>query len=356
MIGETTSALPPLLENGGTQVLMLAQQALSRDPTVMMALGILGVAALVLGLSNVLRDVRRQETKRVDDRLMGVSSQRQGGRSIEQVRASLVKKSAIAAGGGFLRALGRFRPIDNLQKACFQAALDWNAARLVTRMVFLSFLVSFVLVVLNVDVVRAVIISVCIFVAPIIFIRYRKKKRLETLIEQLPDVFDAIVSALRAGQSLPNAIGLVAEQLPEPSHTEFSLVYQEQNLGVPIEEALNNMRRRLDQLDVSFFVTAVQVQKQSGGDLAEVLENIGSIIRARIKLFGQVRALTAEGRLSGWILMALPPIMLVVILFLNPTYAERLLKTEVGHWLLFGAGVSQLLGLWMIRKIVQIEV
>jgi len=334
---------------------MLAQQAISRDPTVMMALGILGVAALVLGLSNLFRDVRRQETKRVDDRLMGGTSRRRG-KSTDQVRASLVKKSAIAAGGGFLRVIGNFRPIDNLQKACYQADLDWNAARLVTRIAFLSILLGFLLVVLNVDAVRSVIIAICVFVAPIIYVRYRKKKRIEALVGQLPDVFDAIVSALRAGQSLPNAIGLVAEQLPEPSHTEFSLVYQEQNLGVPIEEALNNMRRRLDQLDVSFFVTAVQVQKQSGGDLAEVLENIGTIIRARIKLFGQVRALTAEGRLSGWVLMALPPIMLVVILFLNPTYAERLLKTEVGHWLLAGAGVSQLLGLWMIRKIVQIEV
>lgn len=333
----------------------LLAQISSRDPMVMIAVGILGVAMLVLGLSNLIRDLRRSEAKRVEDRLMGVSTRGQR-KSTEEIQASLVKKSAIAAGGGFLRVMAKFRPIDNLQKACNQADLDWNAARLVTRFAFISVLAGFLLVVVGVSPVRAVAVGVCIFIAPIMYIRFRKKKRIETLVEQLPDVFDAIVSALRAGQSLPNAIGLVGEQMPEPSRTEFTRVFEEQKLGKPIEEALGNMRTRLNQMDVSFFVTAVQVQKQAGGDLAEVLENIGTIIRARIKLFGQVRALTAEGRLSGWVLMALPPIMLVVLLFLNPSYANRLLETDIGHWLLTGAGTSMLLGLLMIKKIVKIEV
>lgn len=336
--------------------IQLAAQDFFRNPQIMIVVGILGVAALVLGLSNLIRDLRRQETKRVDDRLMGVSPKRKGGKSTEEIQASLIKKSAIAAGGGFLRAVSKFKPIDNLQKACYQAALDWNAARLVTRLAFAAVASAFLLLVVLDWRLRALGVAAGVFWVPIMYVSYRKKKRIEELVEQLPDVFDALVSALRAGQSLPNAIGLVADQLPEPSHTEFSLVYQEQNLGVPIEEALGNMRTRLHQMDVSFFVTAVQIQKQSGGDLAEVLENIGTIIRERIKLFGQVQALTAEGRLSGWILMALPPIMLLVILFLNPDYGKILLFTEIGRYLIGGAAVSQLLGLIMIRKIVQIEV
>lgn len=333
---------------------VLAQSTM-RDPQVMIVLGIGGVAALIWGLHSLLRDLRKGEGKRVEDRLMGLSEKRKG-KSTEEVQASLIKKSAIAAGGGFLRVLGNFRPIENLQKACFQADLDWNAAKLVTRLVFVSALAVFVLAVIQVAIWKAAVVGVGIFFAPIIFIRYRKKKRIEALVEQLPDVFDAIVSALRAGQSLPNAIGLVADQLPEPAQTEFALVYQEQNLGVPIEEALGNMRTRLHQMDVSFFVTAVQVQKQAGGDLAEVLESIGTVIRARIKLFGQVRALTAEGRLSGWILMALPPIMLLVLLFINPAYAKRLTEEQFGHYLLMGAFISQMCGLYMIKRIVEIEV
>ncbi len=339
----------------GYQMLIGQGGELLRHPQVMIVVGILGVAALVMGLSNLFRDLRRKEAKRVDDRLMGVA-RKAASKSEEEIRASLIKKSAIAAGGGFLRALSKFRPIDNFQKACFQADLDWNAARIVARLVFAAVATGFVLVVVGVGPVQSAVAAVAVGVVPILYVYYRKKRRLEALIEQLPDVFDAIVAALRAGQSLPNAIGLVANQLPEPSHTEFSLVYQEQNLGIPIEEALGNMRQRLRQMDVSFFVTAVQVQKQSGGDLAEVLDNIGTIIRARIKLFGQVKALTAEGRLSGWILMALPPIMLVVILLMNPSYAKRLTHTEVGHYLLAGAAVSQLVGLVMIKKIVEIEV
>lgn len=332
----------------------LAQSSLS-NPTVMMIVGILGVAAIVIGLANLFRDVKKGEGKRVDDRLMGVSKAK-GAKSTDEVRASLVKKSAIAAGGGIIKLLSGFKPIGNLQKSCFQADLDWNAARLVVRLAFAALLTVFLLMVMGVDVLRAGIVGAVVVAGPIMYILYLKKRRLNKLIEQLPEVFDALVSALRAGQSLPAAIGLVAEQLPEPAHTEFALVYQEQNLGVPIEDAMGNMRTRLNQMDVSFFVTAVQVQKQAGGDLAEVLENIGDIIRARIKLFGQVSALTAEGRLSGWILMALPPIMLFVLLFLNPSYANRLLETDLGHKMLWGAAISQFFGLLMIKKIVQIDV
>jgi len=278
------------------------------------------------------------------------------GKSDTEIRKSLIKKSAIAAGSGFLKRMGRFKPIDNLQKACYQADLDWNAAHVVVRLLVGSVVAIFVLHVVGVEVVRAVLLGSLVIVLPIMYVRFMKKRRLNALIDQLPEVFDAIVGALRAGQSLPAAIGVVSEQLPEPARTEFGLVYQEQNLGVRLEDALNNMRYRLNQMDVSFFVTAVLVQKSTGGDLAEVLDNIGGIIRARIKLFGQVRALTAEGRLSGWVLMALPPAMMLVLLFINPEYANRLLQTTLGNQLLWGAAVSQLFGLIMIKKIVTIEV
>ena len=289
-------------------VLPLAEIAW-HDARVMIGVGIFGVVALCLGLSDLIRNLRRQEDKRVDDRLMGVSRAPKKGKSDSDIRKSLVKKSAIAAGSGFLKGLGRFKPVGNLQKACYQADLDWNAAHVVTRLFVGSLVAMFVLHVVGFTPVRAVLLGGLVLVLPIMYVYYMKKRRLNALIDQLPEVFDAIVGALRAGQSLPAAIGVVSEQLPEPARTEFGLVYQEQNLGVPLEDALNNMRGRLNQMDVSFFVTAVLVQKSTGGDLAEVLDNIGEIIRSRIKLFGQVRALTAEGRLSGWVLMALPPMM-----------------------------------------------
>ena len=326
------------------------------DPRVMIGVGIFGVVALCLGLSDLIRNLRRQEDKRVDDRLMGVSRAPKKSKSETDIRKSLIKKGAIAAGSGFLKRLGRFKPIDNLQKACYQADLDWHAAHLVTRLLVASVVAMFVLHVVGFSLARAVILGGSVLVMPIMYVYFMKKRRLNALIDQLPEVFDAIVAALRAGQSLPAAIRVVSEQLPEPARTEFGLVYQEQNFGVPLEDALTNMRNRLNQMDVSFFVTAVLVQKSTGGDLAEVLDNIGEIIRSRIKLFGQVRALTAEGRLSGWVLMALPPTMMLVLLFINPDYANRLLQTELGNKLLMFAGISQMFGLIMIKKIVTIDV
>src|SRR5690606_32625772 len=118
--------------------------------------------------------------------------------------------------------------------------------------------------------------------------------------------FELMGQALRAGHSLASAIQLVSQQMPDPIGGEFARVFQEQNLGIKVEEALLNMAERVNQMDVKFFVTAVLIQRQTGGDLAEVLDKIGKVIRERVQLLGTVQALTAEGRLSGWVLLALP--------------------------------------------------
>jgi len=162
--------------------------------------------------------------------------------------------------------------------------------------------------------------------------------------------------ALRAGHSLSGAIQLIYEQMPPPIATEFAQVYHEQNLGVKIEEALLAMSRRVDSLDVKFFVTAVLIQRQTGGDLAEVLDNISGVIRERIELAGMVRALTAEGRLSGWVLFALPFIVFAATNFLNPEYAHTLLEDPRGKIMLMVASGMQLMGIAMIRWITNIKV
>ncbi|MEE9296474.1 MAG: type II secretion system F family protein [Phycisphaerae bacterium] len=333
---------------------LLAQGLLS-NPMVMMFCLVVAIPIVFMSVFGLIQDLRKQEVKRVDDRLMGKTPKR-GEKSEDELRKSLIKKQALAgAGTGFLKSFGQFKPIEKLQTACMQADLDWNAARVVFRLLVAS-AGTFFLGLMVVGPGRAAILALPILCGPIVYIYFRKKRRLQALVEQLPEVFEALVGALRAGQSLPTAIGLVAGELPEPSRTEFGLVYQEQNLGIPIEDALGNMRQRLDQMDISFFVTAVQIQKQSGGNLAEVLENIGSIIRARIQLFGQVRVLTAEGRMSGIILLALPPVMILVMMFMNPDYASKLTDTDIGHKLLIGAGVAEFLGWAMIRKIIDIKV
>jgi tight adherence protein B len=184
----------------------------------------------------------------------------------------------------------------------------------------------------------------------------KQKRRMNKLVEQLPDVFELISQALRAGHSLASGIHLVGEQMPDPAGTEFERVFHEQNLGIRVEEALRNMADRVDLLDVRFFVTAVQIQRQTGGDLAEVLDKIGAVIRDRIQLFGQVQALTAEGRLSGYVLLALPILVFLVEMQVNPKYAGMLLYDDTGRMMLFAAIVMQIMGFAMIKKIVNIKV
>ena len=133
-------------------------------------------------------------------------------------------------------------------------------------------------------------------------------------------------------------------------------MFHEQNLGIKIEDALLAMADRVDSLDVRFFVTAVLIQRQTGGDLAEVLDKIGGLIRQRIELFGMVQGLTAEGRLSGWVLFALPLVVFVAVIYLNPSYADELLTDTRGKIMLMVAAGMQLMGLAMIRWIVNIKV
>jgi tight adherence protein B len=195
-----------------------------------------------------------------------------------------------------------------------------------------------------------------IFVLPLLWVSFRRKRRMTKLTAQLPDVFEMMSQALRAGHSLGGAIQLVYEQMPPPIATEFAQVYHEQNLGIRIEDALQSMADRVDSLDVRFFVTAVMIQRQTGGDLAEVLDNISGVIRERIELAGLVRGLTAEGRLSGWVLFALPAIVFMGSLALNPNYATVLLEDPRGQIMLMVAVGMQFMGIAMIRWIVNIKV
>jgi len=188
------------------------------------------------------------------------------------------------------------------------------------------------------------------------WINFRRNRRMNKLEGQLPDVFEMMSQALRAGHSLAGAIQLIHEQMPAPVATEFAQVYHEQNLGMKMEDALQAMSRRIDSLDIKFFVTAVMIQRQTGGDLAEILDNITGVIRERIELAGLIRGLTAEGRLSGWVLFALPSLIFGATLYLNPDYANVLLEDPIGQIMLGVAAGMQLMGIAMIRWIVNIKV
>jgi tight adherence protein B len=191
---------------------------------------------------------------------------------------------------------------------------------------------------------------------PLTWVWWKRGARLAEFARQLPEALELISRALRAGHSLAAGMQLVSSEMATPIGTEFRRAYDEQNLGISLEQSLEEMTERMPNLDLRFFATAVILQRQTGGDLAEILDKIGSLIRERFKIYGQVQALTGEGRLSGIVLLALPPVLFVTMYRLNPDYVMVLFNDDMGKQMLAGAVVMQLIGAYVIRQIVDIRI
>jgi tight adherence protein B len=202
----------------------------------------------------------------------------------------------------------------------------------------------------------APIMGLTLFAAPFLWLKMAKNSRLTKFQAQLPDALELVARALRAGHSLAAGLHVVAEEMPPPISKEFNRVYEEQNLGVPIEDCLRGMCERVPNLDLRFFVTSVAIQRQTGGDLAEILDRIGHVIRERFKILGQVKALTAEGRLSGIVLVSLPILLLFLMLWMKPDYISLLWTDEMGVKMSIGAVIMMIIGSWAIKKIIDIKV
>jgi len=316
------------------------------------ALPLVGSLLLAFGIWQVVTDLRKVEQRKLLERLREKSS---SAKKKQRAVDSLLRRPQDQDGPLDL-VLGKLSFVPKLQKMLDQANLDWSATRFLMYLTSASLVVLVGLFVLGYGPMAAAGTAAAVFFLPILVISHRRKKRIKKFVEQLPEVFELLSQALRAGHALASGIGLVAEQLPDPAGTEFARVFHEQNLGVKIEDALLNMADRVDQMDVRFFVTAVLVQRQSGGDLAEVLDKIGTVIRERIQLFGQVQALTAEGRLSGWVLLILPVVVFFVELYVNPEYAQVLIHDPTGKMMTFVVVCMMLMGMAMIKKIVNIKV
>ncbi|MCY3009453.1 MAG: type II secretion system F family protein [Planctomycetota bacterium] len=195
-----------------------------------------------------------------------------------------------------------------------------------------------------------------LFFLPFVWVNLKRKRRIAKFNAQLPDALELLSRSLRAGHSLGSGFGLISEEMQDPLAKEFGRCFEEQNLGVSLEASLESMTRRIPNLDLRFFATAVILQRTTGGDLAEILDKISRLVRARYRLAGQIQALTGEGRLSGIVLLALPPGLFTMMMFLNREYIMKLFSDPMGQWLLGGAIVMQLTGAFVIKKIIDIKV
>lgn len=191
---------------------------------------------------------------------------------------------------------------------------------------------------------------------PFVMLNWQRSRRLQQIQQQLPEVADLIARSLRAGHALPATMQMVAEEMPEPIAGEFRQVADEINFGLGLHVAMQNLSRRVPIDDLRFLVVAVLIQRDTGGNLAELMQNMSYLIRERLKLLGQISALSAEGRLSGWILFLMPVAMALLLSVINPDYLFRLVEDPAGRIALGIAAVQMLLGgLWM-RTIVQLRV
>ena len=193
-------------------------------------------------------------------------------------------------------------------------------------------------------------------VAPFVWLKRRQRKRLDAFQVQLPDAIDMLVSAMKAGYSFQAAMHFIGEEMPAPLGTEFARFYDEQRLGIDVRSALLSLQTRVDSMDLKMFVTAVLVQRESGGNLGEVLANISDIMRERFALKGELETLTAESRLSARILAALPVLVFLGMFALNPAFMRPMLVQTAGQMMLVLAGVSVAMGYLVMVRIADIEV
>ena len=190
---------------------------------------------------------------------------------------------------------------------------------------------------------------------PYLFVRIARAKRLELFEEQFPESIELIARALRAGHAFPTGLQMVADEIPDPVGAEFKLVYDRQNFGMSLNDALKGLAERVPILDAKFFATAVLTQRETGGNLSEVLDNLATVIRERFKVKRQVRAVTAHGRITGWILAALPPSLGLILCFVSPEHMKTLITDPLGMQMLAVGGTMQVIGTVIIRKLVNIR-
>ena len=193
-------------------------------------------------------------------------------------------------------------------------------------------------------------------ITPYSYATWRRNRRFQKFEESFPEAMDTLARAVRAGHAFTMAIEIICNELNEPVATEFRKLYEEQKYGMPVRDALLNLTQRMPLVDVKFFVTAVMLQRETGGNLAEILDNLSYMIRERFKILRQVRVYTAQGRLTMMLLMGLPPTIVVTMLILNPGFIRPLFDDPIGHMLLAAGITLQTTGYFVIRRIIRIQV
>jgi len=269
---------------------------------------------------------------------------------------SILRNELLGQTPKFKRSLQRLPFTERVRNLLDQADLDVQAGTFVLVILLLGGFGLLVGWTVASNVVHGVVFGLLLGFLPYMVACIKRNRRLKQFTEQFPDALELMGSSLRAGHAFTASLGLVSEEMADPIATEFQRVFEEQNYGMRLEDALGGLMRRIDSLDLKFFTMAVLIQKETGGNMAEILDKIGATIRERFKILGQVKTLTAQGRLSGWVLGFLPLGLGTALYLMNPNYIGCLFTKPAGKALLGAATVLQVTGFLIIRKIINIKV
>jgi tight adherence protein B len=312
---------------------------------VVVALGVFVIASLL--------DERSSKARLLRERLSTVdkSPERDAGENLALLRDEML--SRIPALDSLLRRSPR---IANLQAMLEQADVKSRAGN-VLLLCLVSGAVLGLLVLLFSGFPQMAWLGVLLGVfLPYSYASYKRGKRFQKFEELFPEAIDTLARAVRAGHAFTTALELIANEIADPVASEFRKLFEEQKFGLPVRDALINLTERVPLVDVKFFVTAVMLQRETGGNLAEILDNLSYVIRERFKIMRQVRVHTASGRMTMMLLMGLPPVIIITMQVLNPTFIRPLFEDPIGHILLVVGITLQTIGYFVIRKVIQIQV
>ena len=289
------------------------------------------------------------EAKRITKRLRAMSIG-------DSYQSPLIKKRLLAQTPGIERLLLRVPRIHQLDKIISQSGLNYSVARFIGLSLLILAVALVVTMLIGFSMKTVIIVTIFAGCVPLIYMLGAKKKRIGIIEQQLPNALDLMGRAMTAGHAFPSALQMVGTEMPEPIASEFRIVFDEVNYGISTQEALMNLTERVPSTDLRYFVIAVLIQRETGGNLVGLLATISELIRARLKLLGSIRVLSAEGRLSAWILTTLPFALAFVLNFVNPTFLNILWTDPSGLKMLIMVMILMVSGIFIMWRIIKIRV
>lgn len=322
--------------------------------SIFLLFGVAVFVAVVLGLEGGFmwwNEKRGPEAKLMERRLQAASA---GGHAAEQL--TILKQRVLSGSEGVQKLLLAIPRVQSLDKLLMQSGLTMSVGDLLGLTLILGATGLFVPIFFGRGVLIGIGLAVVLGSLPMLYVLHARTKRLARIEAQLPDAIDLMGRAMRAGHAFPNALNMVGDEMAAPIGLEFRILFDEINYGITLEDALLNLLSRVPSTDLQYFVVALLIQRQTGGNLAELLDNISAIVRSRIKLMGEVRTLSAEGKLSAWILSLLPFGAALMINLVNPGFMTVLWTDPVGLKMVYAALFMIVFGIWWMTRIIKIRV